>query len=197
MSTPHSVFLFFKFHIWYSGSNRFRYQNSLSSFGFFLLVPFLISPLLSFNYQHTQRHPILLKLNGSWRLASVVVADTADTVHRVDNARRHLSQELGAEGVGVGGHVVGRLDSTQQDNVLVHALVAHDTDGAAGVERSKGLANLVVQTSLADHGDEDVVGLAHHLDAFGGGLAQDADSDTLFTFMSAYTRDRLSNEEKQ
>lgn len=107
---------------------------------------------------------------------------------RVDDAGGHLGQELGGEGVGVGRHVVGGLDGAQQDDVLVHALVAHDAHGAAGVQRREGLPDLVVQAGLADAGDEDVVGLAHHLDALGRRLAQDPDRD-------ARARERVAHHE--
>lgn len=123
------------------------------------------------------KNNLLLELDGSRRLAGVVVADAAHAVDRVDDAGGALGQELGGEGVRVGRHEVGGLDGAQQDDVLVDALVAHDADGAAGVQGRERLPDLVVQAGLPDHADEDVVGLAHHLDALGRRLAQDADGD--------------------
>lgn len=84
-----------------------------------------------------------------------------------------------AEGKWVGGHEIRRLYRAQQHNVLVHALVTHDSDGSTGIKCSKGLANLVVESCLADHADEDVVRLAGHFHALGRDFSKDPDGDAL------------------
>lgn len=113
----------------------------------------------------------LLHLNGTGGLAGEVIGDTAHTLDLVDDAGRDLGQELVAEGVRGGGHEVLGGDGTEEDDVGVNALVTHDTDGAGGVQSGVGLADVVVQTGLADHTDEDVVGVAGRVDLLLGDLA--------------------------
>jgi hypothetical protein len=120
----------------------------------------------------------LLHLNGTRGLAGKVVADAAHAIHLIDDAGRDLSQELVAEGVRGGSHEVAGGDGTEQDNVGVDALVAHHSDGPRRVKGGVGLADIVVQTGFADHRDEDVVGLAGHLDLLLGDFAQNADGET-------------------
>lgn len=120
----------------------------------------------------------LLHLNGTRGLAGEVVANAANALHLVDNAGRDLGQELVAEGVGGGGHKVPRGDGTEQDNVGVDALVAHHSDGPRRIQGGVSLADIVVQTGLTDHRDEDVVGLAGHIDLLLGDLTQNANGET-------------------
>jgi hypothetical protein len=49
----------------------------------------------------------------------------------------------------------------------------HDTDGLAGVEGSVSLRDLVIQTGLADHGDENVISLSGDVDALGCDFTED------------------------
>lgn len=100
-------------------------------------------------------------------------------MHLIHNPRRDLSQEFMAEGERIGGHEIRRLHCAQQHNVLVNTLVAHDADGTAGIKRCKGLADLVVESCLADHADEDVVCLASHFHPFGCDFSEDPDGDAL------------------
>lgn len=86
----------------------------------------------------------LLHLNGAGGLAGEVIGDTAHTLDLVDDAGRDLGQELVAEWVGGGGHEVLGGDGTEEDDVGVHTLVTHDTDGAGGVQSGVGLADVVV-----------------------------------------------------
>jgi len=120
----------------------------------------------------------LLHLDGTRGLAGEIVADTADTVNLVDNASRDLGQELVAEGIGSGGHEITGGDGTEEDDVSVDTLVTHNTDGARRVKGSVGLANVVVETGLADHGDEDIIGLTGHLDLLLGNLTKNTDGET-------------------
>lgn len=120
----------------------------------------------------------LLHLNGTRGLAGEVIGDTAHTVDLVDDAGRDLGQELVAEGVGGGGHEVLGGDGAEEDDVGVHALVTHDTDGAGRVQSGIGLTDVVVQTGFADHTDKDVVGVTGGLDLLLGDLTQDTDSKT-------------------
>lgn len=99
-------------------------------------------------------------------------------VNLVDDAVHDALEELPGEVESLGSHKVGGGDGAENNNEAVDALVAHDTDGAAGVNGGVGLGDGVVETGLADLGDEDVVGLAGNLDLFGGDFAEDSDSDT-------------------
>jgi hypothetical protein len=44
------------------------------------------------------------------------------------------------------------------------------------VKSSVGLGDLVVDSGLSDHGDEDMIGLAHNLDSLRGDFADDSDT---------------------
>jgi hypothetical protein len=50
----------------------------------------------------------------------------------------------------------------------------HHANGLAGVQSSKCLGDFVVQTPFTDHANEDMVGLAHHLDTLRCHLTQNA-----------------------
>jgi hypothetical protein len=91
----------------------------------------------------------------------------------VDDASCALAQELVVEGEGTSGHEVGGLNSAQNDDLSVDALVTHDTDGLAGIEGSVSLRNLVIQTGFADHGDENVIRLSGDVDALGCNFTED------------------------
>ena len=51
----------------------------------------------------------------------------------------------------------------------------HHTDGLGGIQGSVGLSDLIVEASLADHGDKDVVRLSGDLDTLGGHFAEDTE----------------------
>lgn len=123
------------------------------------------------------RNLLLLHFDGSRGLLRVIVRNSANAVHFVNDARRGLGEELVAEGVRNGSHEIGRAHGAQDDNVAVHTLVAHDTDGLRQVQSGIGLGDLVVETSLADHRDEDVVGLTGHADLLLGHFAKHANGE--------------------
>lgn len=109
----------------------------------------------------------------------------------VDNPRRTSRQKLVVKGESSCSHEICRFYGTQDDYFSVHTFVAldlqfseiklllgvsytyHNTDSFTRVQGSVGLRNLVVQTGLSDHGDENVVCATRDFDAFRGYLAQD------------------------
>ena len=79
------------------------------------------------------------------------------------------------EGVGIGGHAVGRGDGAERADVLGGAVVAHHPHGAHGGEHGKGLPDIVVQSDLADLVQIDRVGLAQDVVLFARDFAWHAD----------------------
>ena len=63
-------------------------------------------------------------------------------------------------------HEICCRDCSENDDVSVDTLVSHNSHSATWVDCSIGLGDLVVQTSLANLGDEDIVGLTGNLDLF-------------------------------
>lgn len=53
--------------------------------------------------------------------------------------------------------------------------VYHHADSLGGIQSSVGLSNLIVEASLADHRDEDMVGLSGDLDTLGCHFAKDTE----------------------
>lgn len=120
----------------------------------------------------------LLELDSSWWLLGNVVDDSADTWNLVDDSGGDTAEELSVKIEPIGGHVVGGLDGTEGDDLVVDTLVTHDTDGADREEGSEGLGDLAVETGGLNLLDEDVVGLAGNVDLFWGYLTEDTDGNS-------------------
>ena len=120
----------------------------------------------------------LLPLDGGGWLGGDVVGDSGDTVDLVDDSGGDLLEEAVLEWVPVGGHEVGGLDGSEGDDLLVGALVAHDTDGLDGQQAGEGLGDLVVEARVADLLDVDGVGVSGDGDLGLGDLTEDTDGET-------------------
>jgi len=91
-------------------------------------------------------------------------------------------------------HEVLCLDSTENDDVAPNALVTKDTNTAVSIDSSESLGDLekvrlcpflmnpstdlIVETSLLNLGDEDVVGLASNLNSLLGNITKNANGNT-------------------
>lgn len=119
----------------------------------------------------------LLPLDGGGWLGGDVVGDSGDTVDLVDDSGGDLLEEAVLEWVPVGGHEVGGLDGSEGDDLLVGALVAHDTDRLDGQQAGEGLGDLVVEARVADLLDVDGVGVSGDGDLGLGDLTEDTDGE--------------------
>ena len=119
-----------------------------------------------------------LPFDRGGRLARDVVDDSVDAAHFVDDAVRHLAEEVVREVAPVGRHEVGRFDRAQAHDPFVGAAVAHDAHGLHREEDHEGLAHLVVEAGVAEFFDEDRVGFTEKVGVFALHFAEDAHAQT-------------------
>src|SRR5688572_16835783 len=111
-------------------------------------------------------------LDGGRGLAGDVEDDAVDAPHLVDDAARHPREQVVGQARPVRGHAVRRLHGPDGHRVLVGAVVAHYPHRAHGQEHRERLPERPVQAGRLDLLDEDVVGLAQHLQAVAADGAQ-------------------------
>jgi hypothetical protein len=133
---------------------------------------------LKYATHHATVEKHLLELNGSWWLLGNIVDNSADAGNFVDNSGGNTTKELSVKVEPVSGHIIGSLNGTESNNLVVNSLVAHDTNSANWEKSSKSLGDLAVKTGSLDLLDEDVVGLAGNIDLFGSDLSENTDGDT-------------------
>ena len=85
-------------------------------------------------------------------------------------------QEVVGEAGPVGGHEVVGFDGADGDDVLVRPRVAHDADGLHRQQDGESLGDPTLEPGVLQLVEEDGVGLAEHVEAGGGHLAEAADS---------------------
>ena len=136
------------------------------------------NPFPKLNPSKKQKSNILLKLNSTRGLRRDIIRDSADTINLVNDPVHDTLQELPREVERLGRHEIGSRDGAEDDDVAIDTLIAHDADGAGRVDSRVRLRDLIVQTRLADLGNENVVGLARDAHLLLGDLAEDAHGDT-------------------
>lgn len=74
-------------------------------------------------------------------------------------------------------HEISSRDGTKNNDISINTFISHYTNGAARIECSVCLRNLIVETSFTDLGDENVIGSASDLDFLGSYFTEDSNSD--------------------
>lgn len=72
----------------------------------------------------------LFPFDGCGRFAGDVVHHAGDAVDLVDDAVRHMTEEVIGQMGPVGCHKVDGLDGAQGNDPVIFAAIAHDADGA-------------------------------------------------------------------
>src|SRR5699024_6362451 len=145
----------------------FTYSLSLSG-KFFYPQPKCL-PLLDIASQYPS-----LPLNRRRWLAGDIVGHPGDTTYFVDDPVGYQFQEVVGQMRPARGHEVDGFHCTQGNDPFVAAGIADHTDRLDRQEYGEGLAGLVVQVSLAQLLDEDVVGAAQDIGVLLAHFGEDA-----------------------
>ncbi|PKQ74094.1 hypothetical protein AOX56_20955 [Aeromonas sobria] len=97
----------------------------------------------------------LFPFDSCRRIAEDVVHHAGDTVDLVDDAIRHVSQEVVRQVSPVGGHKVDGFDGAKRNDPVIFATVAHDANETHRQENRNRLADQVVEVGLAQRFDKE------------------------------------------
>ena len=120
----------------------------------------------------------LFPLHRCGGLGRDVIDYTVDVLYFVGDAVADAGEDVIGDLCPVGGHEVVGRDGTDGDEVIVGAVVAHDTDGAHARQHAEKLRQVLFIAVFRHFIPQHPVGVLQDLHLFGGDLADDAHAES-------------------
>src|ERR1700677_1026162 len=120
----------------------------------------------------------LLPLNRARRLRGNVIHHSIHSTHLIHNPIGNCLQDFVGQRNPVGGHAVFGLHGADGAGVGVGALVSHNTYRHHGQEDGEGLPDFLIETSLFDFADNNLIAIPEQAGTLFGNFAENADGQS-------------------
>jgi len=121
--------------------------------------------------------PAITLAQSFLRLTGDIINDAAHSVNLVYNPICNALEKRPRELKSFRSHKIGSCDSPKDNDIPVDTLVSHDSHGTTWIKCGEGLGDLIVQFSLANLENKNMIGAASNLDLFRSHFAQNSNSN--------------------